>query len=89
MGRECVFMEYIYSLHIISHRERERCVAMSEATAETSGRGRLDELLRDALKGRRPSGGSDGRGSEKNRPLFPDGGRSERIAEGGTDESPG
>ncbi len=89
MGRKCVFMEYIYFLLIISHRGRERCEAMREATAETFGRGRFDELLRDALKGRRPSGGSDGRGSEKNRTLFPDGGRSERIADGGTDESPG
>ena len=65
-----------------------RCLNIRDVTAEMSGRGRLDVLLREALKGRRPSGGSDGRGSE-NRTLFPDGGRSERIADGGTDESPG
>ena len=61
---------------------------MSAATAETFGRGRF-ELLRDELKGRHPSGGSDGLGSEKNRTLFPDGGRLERIADGGMDGSPG
>ena len=60
---------------------------MREPTAEMLGRGRFEELLRDALKGRRPSGGSDGRGSEKKRTLFPDGGRSDRNADGGTEGS--
>ena len=46
--------------------------------AETSGRGRR------ALKRCPSRGGSDGRGSEKNRTLFPEGGRSERIADGGS-----
>ena len=62
---------------------------MREPTAEMLGRGRFVEFLRDALKGRCCRGGSDGRGSEKNRTLFPDGGRSERIADGGGSERAG
>ena len=53
-----------------------KCSLKMSVKAETSGRGRR------ALKRCRSDGGSDGRGSEKNRTLFPDGGRAERRDEG-------